>query len=91
MLSTLSFEQLLAIANLSAYVCISINLFTIISVLFGDQIINYFKLEERFIKIGFIFKLRNKFNKINLFFSFIIIICILIVLIYVNSKVLFNY
>lgn len=79
MLSSLTFEQLLAITNLCAYVCISINLFNIISILFGDQLINYFKLEDRFPKLGFIFKIRNKFNKFNLVFSLIIIICVLIV------------
>ena len=79
MLSTLSFEQLLAITNLCDYICISINLFTIMSILFGDQVIKYFKLEERFPKLGFIFKIRNKFNNFNLVLSFIIIICVLIV------------
>ena len=91
MISTLSFEQLLAIANLSAYICILINILTIVSVLFGDQIINYFKLEERFPKLAIIFKIRNKLNKFNLIFSFIVIICVLILLIYVNTKILINF
>jgi hypothetical protein len=91
MLSTLSFEQLVAVAHLSASLCILINLFNIISVLFGNQLINYFKLEERFPKLLPLLNLRNKLIKINLSFSFIIIITILIALIYVNTKILINF
>src|SRR6266571_1792527 len=91
MLSTLSFEQLVAVAHLSASLCILINLFNIISVLFGNQLINYFKIEERFPKLSPLLKLRNKLIKINLSFSFIIIITILIALIYVNTKILINF
>jgi hypothetical protein len=67
-----------------------INIFTIISVLFGDQIIKYFKLEVKFSRLSFIFKLRNKFNNFNLVFSFIVFISVLILLIYVNILILVN-
>ncbi len=89
--STLSFEQQYAIFHLSASLCILINLFNIISVLFGDQLINYFKLEERFPKLSFIFTIRRKLNKISLSFSFTIIIIIIFSLFYINSLVLINF
>ncbi|SRR6266568_343405 len=90
-LSTLSFEQLIAVAHLTSTICILINIFTIISILFGDQLINYFKLEERFPRLAFIFNLRKKFNNFSLILSFIMIISILIALIYVNSLILINF
>src|SRR6266704_1054258 len=90
-LSTLSFEQLIAVTHLTSTICILINIITIISILFGDQLINYFKLEERFPRLAFIFNLRKKFNNFSLILSFIMIISILIALIYVNSLILKNF
>lgn len=91
MLSSLSFEQLVAVAHLSSAICILVFLLSIISILFGDQVILYFKLEERFPKLSFIFKLRSKLNKISLFISFTIIISILLSLIYINLLILVNF
>jgi hypothetical protein len=60
--NTLSFEQQYALLHLSAIACILINLFAIISVLFGDQLVLYFKLEERFPKLNFILFLNYEIN-----------------------------
>ncbi len=56
-LSTLSFEQYSAIAHLSSAICMLVFLLSIISILFGDQFIKYFKIEERFPKLAIIFKI----------------------------------
>ncbi len=90
-LSTLTFEQYSAVAHLSSAICMLVFLFSILSILFGDQFINYFKLEERFPKLSFIFKLRNKLNKVSLFISFTVIIFNLLLMIYVNSLILINF
>nr|YP_010192430.1 hypothetical protein LK379_mgp22 [Amanita sinensis]QZN08167.1 hypothetical protein [Amanita sinensis] len=89
--SNLSFEQQGAIAHLSGSICILINVLTIISVLFGDQIVLYLKLEERFPKFSFILKLRKRLNNISLIFSLIIIISISLAMIYVNSLILIHF
>jgi hypothetical protein len=89
MLSTLTFEQLVAVAHLSSAICILVFLLSIISILFGDQLILYFKLEERFPKLSFILKIRSKLNKFSLFISFTVIISILLSIIYINLLILF--
>jgi hypothetical protein len=90
-LSTLSFEQYNAVAHLSSAICMLVFLLSIISILFGDQLINYFKLEERFPKLVTIFKIRTKLNKFSLFISFTVIIFNLLLMIYVNSLILINF
>jgi hypothetical protein len=87
-ISNLTFEQLIAVTHLTSSICILFNILTILSILFGDKLINYFKLEERFPKLSFIFKLRRKFNNFSLTLSFIMIISILLALIYVNILIL---
>lgn len=89
MLSTLTFEQLVAVAHLSSAICILVFLFSIISILFGDHIILYFKLEERFPKLAVILKIRSKLTKFSLFISFSVIITILLAIIYINLLILF--
>jgi hypothetical protein len=89
-ITNLSFEQLIAITHLTSSICILFNILTIISILFGDKLIIYFKLEERFPKLSFIFKLRSKFNNFSLTLSFIMIISILLGLIYANILILIN-
>ena len=91
MLYSLSFEQMVAVAHLSSAICMLVFLLSIISILFGDQLINYFKLEERFPKLSFILRIRRKLNKISLFISFSVIISILLSLIYINSLILINF
>jgi hypothetical protein len=90
-ISNLSFEQLIAIAHLTSSICILFNILTILSILFGDKLIIYFNLEERFPKFSFIFKLRTKFNNFSLTLSFIMIISILLTLIYVNILIFINF
>jgi hypothetical protein len=87
-ISNLTFEQLISVAHLTSSICILFNILTILSILFGDKLINYFKLEERFPKLSFIFKIRRKFNNFSLTLSFIMIITILLALIYVNFRIL---
>jgi hypothetical protein len=88
LLSSLNFDQLVAIAHITSSICILINIFAIISILFGDKLIIYFKIEERFPKLTFILKLRQKVNKYSLILSFFIIISILLGLIYANILIL---
>ncbi len=90
-LATLSFEQYYAVAHLSSAVCILVFLFSIISILFGDQLINYFKLEKRFPKLSILFKIRSKLNNLSLFISFTVIIFNLLAIIYINLFVLINF
>lgn len=90
-LSTLSFEQYGAVAHLSSAICMLVFLISIISILFGDQFINYFKLEERFPKLAIILKLRTKLNRISLFISFSVIIFNLLLMIYINLLILIHF
>jgi hypothetical protein len=87
-LSTLSFEQYSAVAHLSSAICMLVFLLSIISILFGDSIIKYFKLEDKLPKLANIFRIRSKFNKFSLFISFTVIIFNLLLIIYINTMIL---
>jgi hypothetical protein len=89
--STLSFEQYSAVAHLSSAICILVFLFSILSILFGDFLINYFKIEEKYPKLAIILKIRSKFNNFSLFISFTVINFNLLMIIYVNTMILINF
>jgi len=89
-LNDFNHEQIGAIVHLSGSILIIHCLMSIILVLFGDKIIKYFGIEERYPKLALLFKLRRQILNINLIINFIIIILVLIVIIYLNFLILFS-
>lgn len=89
MLSNLSTEQLGALSHLLAAIFILFCVFSIIIVIYGEFLLNYFKLEEKYPKLGRIIKLRRIFQQYYLFINFIFIIITLLAIIFINYTILF--
>ena len=87
-LSSLSHEQLGAVLHISGSIAILYCVISIISIIFGDRLIIYFKLEEKYPKLAKFIKIRRKFLDYNLMLNIIIIIIVLLVIIYINFLVL---
>ena len=62
-LSTLSVEQIAAIVNILGYIIIISSIISIAGVLYGEFLIRYFKLEERFPKLAGFISSRRKFQR----------------------------
>jgi len=87
-ISQLNFEQLGAFVHLSTSIFMLLCLLSIITIIYSDFLINYFKLEDKYPKLSRILKIRKMFQQYYLFINFIFIILTLIILIYVNFKIL---
>lgn|ERR1700730_1485198 len=80
-LSTLSVEQIAAIVNILGYIIIISSIISIAAVLYGEFLIRYFKLEERFPKLSGFITIRRKFQRYYLNYNFIVILLISLFLI----------
>ena len=60
------------------FVVIILNVINILSVLFGNEIIRFFNLEERYPKLGIFFKLRIKLQRYYLMWSVFILFLVCI-------------
>ena len=80
----LSVLQNLAMVHIIGALVILLSLYSLISIFFGNKIIDYFKLESRFPKLVKFIKLRQKFQVYYLAIDFAIITFILI------SEILLN-
>lgn len=86
----LNYEQNLAVVHISGSVFIIITLLSIVSIFYGDQLILYFKLEERFPRFAKYIQLRRKFQNYYILTSLLIIFTILIIIIFLNIEVLID-
>ena len=59
-------------------------IFDILGIFFGNEIIKYFKLEERFPRLGIFFRLRLKFQRYYLTWNILILFLVCFTGIYVN-------
>jgi hypothetical protein len=87
-ISQLNFQQLGAFVHLSTSIFMLLCLLSIITIIYSDFLINYFKIEEKYPKLSKILKVRKMFQQYYLFINFIFILLTLIILIYVNFKIL---
>jgi hypothetical protein len=88
-LSTLSPTELGALTYLFSSVLILLCLITIMGIVYSDLLLNYFKLEEKYPKLGQYFKIRKMFQQYYLFINFMIIIITLLAIIFLNIQILF--
>jgi hypothetical protein len=86
--STLNFEQTLAIFHISGSIFILISFYSILFIFFGDYLIKYFNLEEKYPKLANFIKIRRKLQNYYVLINIIIIVLILIVMIYVDLLLL---
>ena len=89
-LSTLNFEQTLAILHISGSIFIILSIYSILLIFLGDSLINYFNLEEKYPKIANFIKIRRKFQKYYITLNVIIILLVLLTIIYINLTILFT-
>ena len=87
-ISHLTFEQLLAVAHISSSIFIFILLLNIISVIYSDFLLNYFKIEEKFPRLGRIIKYRRLFQQYYLIINLLLIILTLLATIFINYAIL---
>ena len=66
------------------FVVIILNVINILSVLFGNEIIRFFNLEERYPKLGIFFKLRIKLQRYYLMWNVSILFTVCLFGIVVN-------
>jgi len=83
-LSSLPIEKVGALGHILISIAILLSLLSIISVFYGDFLIKYFNLEEKFPRIAKFILLRRKFQQYYFTFNIIAIILALLLIIYVN-------
>lgn len=86
-LSGMSTLELGAVVHISASLFILFSLGSIISIIFGDELIKLFKLEEKYPRLARFIEIRRKFRFYYLIWNFFLIILVLFALIYVNLLV----
>jgi len=80
----LNYEQNLAIVHISGSMFIFFCLISIISIFYGEKLIIFFDLENRFPKIAKFIKIRRKFQQYYFFINIGLIIIVLAIIIYLN-------
>lgn len=88
-LLTLNLEQKIALSNLCSDIFIFACLVTIASIFYGDLIIKYFNLEERFPKIAKLIQLRRKVQTYSLSLNIALIFVMLIFIMLYNLYFIF--
>jgi hypothetical protein len=79
-----NYEQNLALSNILGSMFIIFSLISIISIFYGDKLIIFFDLENRFPKIAKFIQIRRKFQQYYLLMNIGLIIIVLLLIIYVN-------
>jgi hypothetical protein len=80
----LNYEQNLAIVHISGSMFILFSLISIISIFYGEKLIIYFDLENRFPKIAKFIQIRRKLSQYYFLMNVVLIIIVLIIIIYIN-------
>lgn len=84
MLTQLSLEQTICLGNLISSVFILFCVLNIISVMYSEFLLDYFKLETKYPNLGQLLRIRVQFRRYYLILNFTIIILTLLALIYLN-------
>jgi hypothetical protein len=89
-LSTLPLEKIGALGHILISVAILFSLVSIIFIFYGDSLIKYYNLEEKFPKLARFIQLRRKFQQYYFLINISLIIIALLLIIYVNLIVFLN-
>lgn len=79
-----NYEQNLAMSNILGSMFIIFTLISIISIFYGDKLIIFFNLENKYPKIAKFIQIRRKFQQYYLLMNIGLIIIVLLLIIYVN-------
>ena len=82
--------QLLAFTHCSLVFVILSAFYTLLMIKFWDSTIEYFDLVNKYPKLAFVFKYRNKFKNYSILFNTILIIALLLVIFILNVSILFD-
>jgi hypothetical protein len=80
----LNYEQNLAIVHISGSMFILFSLISIISIFYGEKLILFFNLENKFPKIANFIQIRRKFQQYYLLMNISLITIVLLIIIYIN-------
>jgi len=83
-MSTLSTEQLGALAHILAGIFILFCIFSIVSVFYGDKLIVYFNIEKRLPSLARFIQIRRKLQHYYFLLNIILIVVTILYVIYVN-------
>lgn len=87
-LDTLSILEVSALFHILIFILLFLLTFNILSAFFGNEIINYFNLENKFPKLYTFFKLRQKFQRFYLFLNIFAMFIIMLAVIAINLLIL---
>lgn len=88
-LNDLTLHQLAALTHLLAAIFIFTCLFSVIVIIYGDILLKYLNIEDRYPRIGSFIKLRRKFQQFYLFINLFLIIITLLAIIFINLYALY--
>lgn len=88
-LMSLSLEQKIALANFWGNIIILSCFITILSIFYGDKLIIYYKLEEKYPRLARFIEIRRRVKRYSLIFEFLFIFFILICIISFNLYFIF--
>lgn len=87
----LNYQQNLAVVHISGSLFILFSLINIISIFYGEKLIFYFDLENKYPKITKFIQIRRKFQQYYLLINLILIISVLLIIIIINIFLFMSY
>lgn len=87
-LNNLSLHQESSFVNILLFLILMFSVFNFLSIFFGNEIIKYFNLENKFPSLATFFKLRTKFKKYYLLWSIFLLFVVCSVGIFINLLIL---
>ena len=90
-LDSLTLLEESAFLHIFIFIYILLCIFNIIAVFFGNEIIQYFKLETKYPKLELFFKIRNKFQRYYLMWNVSLIVLVCFLAIFLNLLVFYKH
>ena len=88
-LDTLSILQESSILHILLFTVLTVTVLNILSVLFGIELIKYFKLEEKYPRLELFFRLRMRFQRYYLMWNIFLIVLVCFLAIFLNLLVFY--
>ena len=76
--------------HISGSIVIILSLYSIISILFGNKLIEHFKLDTKYPRLAKLLTLRKKITNYSLAFNFFLILSVCLFILYVDITVLLH-
>lgn len=89
-LDSLTLLEESAFIHICMFIFILLCLCNIILIFFGNEIIKFFKLEEKYPKLGLFLNIRSKFSRYNLMWNIFLIILVCFLAIFLNLLIFYS-